>query len=76
MSSGIDDGKVGFLLTVLAMLVLVGTLAMLATTGASDKLLSLMFASIIVAAAGHFMLGGGEFRKKMIADKKRRREKK
>ena len=69
----IEDGKAGFLLTLMALLVMTGTFAAMALTGNTERLLPVTIASMITAAAGHFMLGGAEYRSKMLEVRKKRK---
>ena len=74
MIPGNEDGKIGFLITLAALLVLVATFAMMALSGESDTLLAVMVGSGLVALVGHFMLDGGRFRKNMLAEKKKKKD--
>ncbi len=70
MFPGNEDGKIGFIVTLIAMLLLGGSFARTAFTGA-DFSLEVTVGAVAAMLAGHFMLGGGEFRKKMIEEKKK-----
>lgn len=70
----IESGKIGFLLTVVGLLVMAATFGAMALTGTTGVLPRVALAAVLVAGAGHFMLGGAEFRAKMLADKKKRRK--
>lgn len=74
MISETDDGKLGFVLTVAALLAVVGSFGTMAFRGSSDVLLTVIFCSLVIAAMGHFLLGGAEFREQMLEDKRNNRQ--
>ena len=65
-----DDGKLGFLMALAALIVLMGSFGAMALRGSSDTLLTVMVCAMGFAVIGHFLLGGAEYRKEMIAKKK------
>lgn len=66
-----DDGKSGFVITLVALLVMTGTFGAMAFRGTSDTGLFVLLLSMTIAAVGHLLLGGAEFRKQMLADRKK-----
>lgn len=70
MIPGNEDGKIGFIITLAALLVLAATFGIMALRGDSETLLAVMVGSGFAAFIGHFMLDGAKFRKNMLAEKK------
>ncbi len=68
----IENGKAGFILTVVSLVVVVFSFAATAWLDVSDDVMTIGFVAIATAVAGHFFLGGGEFRKKMIEEKRKK----
>jgi hypothetical protein len=69
-----DDGKFGFTLTLIALLVLCVTFASTALTGGSDQHLQVMAVSGFAAVVGHFFLGGGQYRRQMLEARRRKKD--
>ena len=76
MIPGNEDGKIGFLITLAALIGLMISFGLMALTGGSETLMTAALGSAFIALIGHFMLDGAKFRKKMLAEKKKKKEKK
>ncbi|MFU8806243.1 MAG: hypothetical protein ACNA8W_20695 [Bradymonadaceae bacterium] len=74
MIPGNEDGKIGFLIALMALITLMGSFGAMALMGSSDLLLSVTVGSIFFVGVGHFVLRGGEYRTQMMEEKRKKRE--
>lgn len=75
MSTSNEQGKGGFVMTVIAMVILVLAFATTALNGGSPLLNRIIVIALFAGLSGHFLLGGGEYRSAMIARKRAKRDK-
>lgn len=74
MKSNQDEGKWGFLMALISMIVLVFSFATTALGSGSPTLNKVIIIAVFAGLSGHFVLGGAEYRAQIIAKKRKARE--
>lgn len=72
MYPGSEDGKLGFVIALISLVVLAFSFAIMMVSGGGLVLQRIILAAFVAGLTGHFVLGGAEYRAKMIAERKKK----
>ena len=74
MFPGSEDGKLGFVLASVSLVVLALGFSMMMVNGGGVMLQRVIVVAFVAGLTGHFVLGGAEFRAKMMAERRKKKE--
>ena len=74
MFPGSEDGKLGFVLASISLVVLALSFAVMMVDGGGAMVQRIILVAFVTGLTGHFVLGGAEYRAKMMAERRSKKE--